>query len=273
MRRFIRKIGHIKLVILITISAIIASELLIYLISKLFSIPYLIPGSVILAFLIPLILAPIISWHLVKLLLKIDTLEMQMRYLANYDSMTKLLSRQAFFDRSLQLHETCISQKKSYIAAIVDIDNFKHINDTYGHAIGDKILENLGELFKNTFTNSEIIGRIGGEEFTLVMYHSPKNQQKIIDNFREKVSKEKIMVNSHAIHYTISIGLFNNLTPKDLTFEKALSNADYALYHAKVTGKNKMVIFTHSLLSENISKQSSYLRNRIDQTHNGDKKE
>ena len=131
---------------------------------------------------------------------------------------------------------------------------------------------NLGELFKSTFSDSVIIGRIGGEEFTLVMYHSPKNQQKIIDNFREKVSKERVIVDDHVIHYTISIGLFNNLTPKDLTFEKALSNADYALYHAKVTGKNKMVIFRHSLLNETISKQSSYLRNRTDRTDSGDKK-
>ena len=112
MRQFIRKVGHINLVILVTVSAIIASQLLIYIISKLFSIPYLIPDSVLVAFLIPLILAPAISWHLLKLLFKIDALEMEMRYLANYDSMTKLLSRQAFFDRSFKLHENSIREKK-----------------------------------------------------------------------------------------------------------------------------------------------------------------
>lgn len=250
MRILIRKVGHLKLVILITIFAIIASEVLTYGICKVFSLPYLVPETPMVAFIIPFILVPIGSWQFLKLLFKIDGLEMKMRYLANYDSMTKLLSRQAFFKRSLALHENATSQKKSYIVAIIDLDNFKNINDTYGHSVGDKALVNLGKLFQDSFVDSEIIGRIGGEEFALVMYNHSKNQQKRIDNFRDKVSKEKLIINNHTINYTISIGLFNNLSPQSVNFDNALSNADYALYHAKVTGKNKTVLFTDSLATK-----------------------
>jgi len=265
-RQFIRKVGHIKLIILITILAIIASELLTYLICKIFSVPYFVPASPLVAFIIPLILVPIGSWQFLKLLFKIDGLEIKMRYLANYDSMTKLLSRQAFFKRSLELHENAISTKKSYIVAIIDLDNFKNINDTYGHSVGDKALINLGKLFQDSFVNSEIVGRIGGEEFALVMYTNSKNQQKMIDNFREKVSKDKLLINNHTIKYTISIGLFNNLSPENVNFHNALSNADYALYHAKVTGKNKTVTFTQSLISQDIPQKSSSLRRNRDET-------
>jgi len=262
MRNLIRRLGHFKVIALITISAIISAEIITYAVIQIFSFPYHLPSTPIVTFLVTVLLAPLILWPLIKLLLFIDELEQKMYNLATYDSMTKLFSRQAFFKRALSLHETFKESNRPYSVCIIDIDNFKSINDTYGHACGDKVLINFGEIFSKIFDSSYIIGRVGGEEFAVVVDTDANTLKEEMDKLHQKVLNTKVPYKNNNILYTISMGIFENKTPNTFTFDEALSNADDALYEAKVTDKNKTVIFSNSLSIRNVSKKTSYSRYR-----------
>jgi len=262
-RNVVQKLGHLQVIILITVVAIIFSELFAYLIIKIFSFPYPFPSTPIVTLLVTAILTPFISWHLLELLFSIDALEQKMNYLATYDPMTKLLSRQAFFQRSLNLIDTSLKKShKSYTVSIIDIDNFKSINDSYGHAYGDKILIHFGSLISKVLDTHYIIGRIGGEEFAILSNIDIKIMKEVMDKLHQSIVKSKILYQNNPITYTISIGIFENKKPNILTFDEALSYADHALYYAKVTGKNKSIIFSETLLNNNSLRKTSNLRSR-----------
>jgi len=261
MRDFIRKLGHIKMVIFITLLAIVSALTLEYVVYKIFSIPYT-PSNPIVSFFVTATLAPLISWPFIKLILVIDDMEQKMYDLATYDSMTKLLTRRAFFSQSLKLHNHFKKSNKKYSVSIIDIDNFKSINDTYGHAYGDKVLINLGEIFDQTFDERYIAGRIGGEEFAVVMDTDAKSMQEKMETLHENISKANVPYKNEFIQYRVSIGIFENNKPLTNSFDEALSHADDALYHAKMTGKNKTVIYADTLASKNLSKKSMHIRTK-----------
>ncbi|HHD79730.1 MAG TPA: GGDEF domain-containing protein [Epsilonproteobacteria bacterium] len=262
MRHLVRKLGYFQVMVLITLSAIISAEILAYVISEILSFPYPVPSTPVVTFLVTALVTPFISWHLLDLLFKIDKMEQIMHDLAMYDSMTKLLSRQAFFKRSLALHDMCASTQQSYTVAIIDIDDFKSINDTYGHAYGDKILIEFGEVILKVLDASYVIGRIGGEEFALLLNIDKNTMKQEMDKVHQGILDSKVPYKGSSIKYTISIGIFENKTPNTLTFDEALSHADHALYDAKVTGKNKSVIFSKALSNNNILRKASNLRSR-----------
>ncbi len=253
MRHLVRKLGHFQLMLLITLSAVISAEVLAYIVIKIFSFPYLIPATPVVTFLVTVISAPFISWPILELLFSLDKMEQKMNDLATYDSMTKLLSRQAFFKRSLALHDSFKNPLKPYSVAIIDIDNFKSINDTYGHADGDKVLIHFGALISSTLDSNYIIGRIGGEEFAVLSHINIQTMEKEMEKLHHALVKSKIPYQDKYIEYTLSIGIFENKTPDVLSFDEALSQADSALYQAKITGKNQSILF---------SKKTSNLRTR-----------
>lgn len=248
------------MVILITLLAVVSALFFEYVIYSAFSFPYHIPSTPLVSFTVTVILAPLISWYPLKLLFTIDDMEQKMYNLATYDSMTKILTRRAFFSHSSRLHDTCKTSNKPYSVCIIDIDNFKSINDTYGHAYGDKVLMNLGEVFDQTFEEQYIVGRIGGEEFAVVIDRDAKTMKKKMDTLHKNISRATVPFEDKHIRYKVSIGIFENTKPFKYNFDEALSNADDALYHAKVTGKNKTVIYSNNLSSKKISKKSENIR-------------
>lgn len=262
MRDYVRKLGYVQIMLFITLLAIISAEILAFVVIKIFSFPY-IPSTPIVTFLVTALVTPFISWHLLDLLFKIDKMEQIMNDLATYDSMTKLLSRQAFFKRSIDLHDMCAKSQKSYTIAIIDIDNFKSINDTYGHAYGDKVLIEFGNVITKAIDLNYVIGRIGGEEFALLFNIDKDTMKQNMDKVHQHILDSKIPYKEESnITYTVSVGIFENETPNTLTFNEALSNADHALYDAKTTGKNKSVIFSKALQNNNIPRKASNIRSR-----------
>ena len=262
MRNIVRKLGHIQMTFLITLSAILAAEILAYFIPYVFSFPYLFPSDAIITFLITAILTPFLSWHLLKLLFFVDELEQEMNYLATYDSMTKLLSRQAFFKHSLALHENAKLTKDTYCVCIIDIDNFKYINDTYGHSGGDKVLIHFGTLLSKLYDSNYIVGRIGGEEFSIISKLDITTKHNEMQKIHDTLATSTCTYKNTEIAYTVSIGIFENTMPESITFDEALSHADNALYEAKNTGKNKSVIFNNFNLHTDLPKKASNLRSR-----------
>jgi diguanylate cyclase (GGDEF)-like protein len=118
--------------------------------------------------------------------------------------------------------------------AIMDIDNFKEFNDTYGHLEGDRILAELGRLLKEEIRASDYAARLGGEEFAIVLPHTSKEAAAIMAERLRKKIKDKL-----GISVSIGIGEF----PSDAnTLRALLRKADQALYEAKRKGKGRIAI-------------------------------
>lgn len=138
------------------------------------------------------------------------------------------------------------SDKKDELSIIfLDIDNFKKINDTYGHSAGDIVLKELSSIIKNNIRSSDRVARYGGEEFIVVLVKASKEDAfKKAEIIRKTVSNKKIKIDGVFIKVTITLGVAS--LDKEKSATELVDKADKALYHGKQNGKNKTII--HSSL-------------------------
>ncbi|GAA6205738.1 diguanylate cyclase [Thalassotalea sp. SU-HH00458] len=164
----------------------------------------------------------------------------RIRKAANTDYLTDLPNRRAFFKEAKSALESFAQQKKAYGLAMLDIDYFKKVNDTYGHEAGDHILKMLAHEMRNHF-NGCSLARFGGEEFVILLSGADQGQiYNQLDAFREAIATDEINHEAHQINVTVSVGvIFNSV----LSIEEQLNQADLALYNAKENGRNQIVIF------------------------------
>lgn len=241
MRKYLAKLGRIRLVALLTLLAMILAVLFNCIILLIQNNPITI-DALIRSFIIPIIIAPLLSWALVGLYLRIDELEKQMHEWALYDQLTGLLSRRAFLQRAEQTYSFSQRHNQQFCVLILDLDHFKKINDQYGHHIGDIVLEDFGDMVKASIRKSDIAGRLGGEEFGFIL---PNTNIIEADNFCEKllhtIRNRTVITNDKAIHYTASIGIASYTPDQELPIEQLLYKADKALYQAKDGGRNQFI--------------------------------
>lgn len=165
----------------------------------------------------------------------------QVKYTAAHDALTKVLNRREILRKGEALYQKALEQKGLLGIIMIDVDEFKQINDTYGHYAGDQVLKNISEILKHSVRQNDLVGRYGGEEFLVVLPDiGIREVKKIAERIRINV-KEKLKFNE-AIKTTVSLGITQmNLEIK--YFEEAVKRADQALYQAKETGKNKVVVY------------------------------
>jgi len=127
---------------------------------------------------------------------------------------------------------------------MMDIDHFKSINDTYGHAVGDEVLKYFVSTYLSMARELDILARIGGEEFVVVLPETDSEGAfAVAERFRKRIEKSCVIVDDKKICFTVSIGIATfDVTKKDQTPETLLEEADKALYEAKKTGRNKTII-------------------------------
>lgn len=134
---------------------------------------------------------------------------------------------------------------KSFSLAVFDIDNFKKINDTYGHQAGDEILKLVSKIIKGKVREIDIAARWGGEEFVLGLVGSRESQAyKIADDIRKRVEETAAEWAEKKIKFTVSGGIASFAKSKAKDFYDLFEKTDKALYKAKHTGKNKIVKFS-----------------------------
>lgn len=174
---------------------------------------------------------------------KLKNLNEELKELSTKDFLTQLYNRRYFSETSSKMLNLSIRNSDKISIILCDIDNFKEINDTYGHGIGDKVIVSLANILKDNSRQTDIIARYGGEEFILLLYNTEiKYTEKIAENIRKIVEKIEIITNKNRLKYTLSLGIaeFNATLDNDL--EATINRADKALYKAKINGKNRVEI-------------------------------
>ncbi|MGC9144037.1 GGDEF domain-containing protein [Hydrogenobaculum sp.] len=125
---------------------------------------------------------------------------------------------------------------------LFDIDDFKKINDTYGHSVGDRVIKELGKVVLNNIRKSDIAFRWGGEEFLIMFTHTHMDEAKrACEKLLNKIREAEIKEGENTIKFTVSMGI-TELKDEDDSIEKAIDRADKALYNAKRNGKNRIEI-------------------------------
>lgn len=160
-------------------------------------------------------------------------LENKLKSLASVDSLTGLNNRRVFSEKLHDLGTGCS-------LALLDIDDFKTINDTFGHDGGDAVLKNISKHLKDICSDEIFASRIGGEEFALIFDSQCTNPISILQSLRRTIESQSIRYLDKQIKVTISIGLYNIDT--DSTGDEIFRVADSALYSAKSKGKNQIQI-------------------------------
>jgi diguanylate cyclase (GGDEF)-like protein len=163
--------------------------------------------------------------------------------LSNRDYLTKLRSRKYFFEKVTPYIYEAYKCGKSCSVAMIDVDNFKKINDTYGHHVGDMVLKKLAKVLHDSLKGSDIIARYGGEEFCVLLKDTNSDSSiKVFESLRQKVAKESVRVVNLSevidISFTISIGVNSEVCE---SLESMLELADKYLYEAKRSGRNRVV--------------------------------
>ena len=194
---------------------------------------------------IPLIVTPLLSWHLIGLLLRLHRMEQQMRNLASHDSLTGLLSRHAFFDNARSYISLADRHGIPFSVAIVDLDHFKSINDQYGHPAGDAVLKLFADVVNSVSRRSDIIGRLGGEEFAMVLPNTRiVEAYEFTERLHNAIGKAVLNYRHTMIQYTVSIGLTAAEPDTDNGIDNLLARADQALYEAKHAGRNQTAVYS-----------------------------
>lgn len=162
-----------------------------------------------------------------------------MEQISKIDALTGLYNPRTFHKCMLELTEQNEKDGLPIQLAIIDIDHFKKVNDTYGHSAGDIVLKTIAENIKNSVTSSDIVSRYGGEEFAVIFTNKTLQEAAdILEKMREKISQ--IHFEEIEWNVTISAGIHEHIKyeHKDQSFIKA----DKALYKAKNGGRNRIVI-------------------------------
>jgi len=172
--------------------------------------------------------------------------QVQLEHQANYDALTGLPNRNLLHDR---LKQAVYAQRNPRNIAVVfmDLDHFKFVNDSLGHSAGDKLLKAMGERLRATLREGDTVGRVGGDEFVLIL--ADQNNEEVIFRAMQRISAkvaEPIMVEGKELYVTCSAGI--SLYPQDgPDVDTLLKNADAAMYRAKEHGRSNFQFYTSEM--------------------------
>ncbi len=167
----------------------------------------------------------------------------QLQDLASHDPLTRVFNAGAYYRACDQQIHVSQRSNQTFAVLFIDLDHFKSINDTYGHAVGDDVLRTVAQTLQTTVRRSDIVGRIGGEEFSVFL---PNTQllgaQQLAETLRVAIESIQIEVNGMHLRITASIGVAAKRFDQE-TMQAIQQLADQAMYEAKRGGRNRVSIF------------------------------
>jgi diguanylate cyclase (GGDEF)-like protein len=197
-------------------------------------------SGLVISAIVPGIVAPSAGHVILKLLIELDQTRAQLKLLATRDSLTGSLNRYSLlqaFEHELQRAQ---SGDLPLSVLLVDVDDFKQINDQHGHAVGDCALQHLVSLCSQVSRRDDLFARYGGEEFVLLLPGAPQHRAtEVAERLCQWIAQNPLELPEHpGVPLTVSIGVAS-LTPGDRDTDTVLARADAALYAAKNAGRNR----------------------------------
>lgn len=179
-----------------------------------------------------------------KLMEQLGSLLNQLRDEATKDYLTGLLNRKAFFEQARQIWLSAKDNHQSLSLLMIDIDHFKHINDSFGHDVGDKVLIEVAKAFRQDCREEDLVCRYGGEEFVILLENKGEpHALEFASRLKKIVEGISIIEKEEAIRFTISVGLVTAQALDSNSIEQFISHADHALYQAKTHGRNRVEVY------------------------------
>lgn len=186
----------------------------------------------------------ITSWMVIRRMVSnMYRLQHSLQWQAWHDPLTRMNNRGALFDRAKALAKRCEQQQQPFAVMQMDLDHFKSVNDRYGHQAGDKVLTHAARLITSTIREADAAGRVGGEEFCVVLPGAgPEEAMRIAERIRARINAREILVKkSQTTRISVSIGVSSAHESGIYDFEQLQSIADARLYQAKQRGRNQVV--------------------------------
>ncbi|MBK6791432.1 MAG: GGDEF domain-containing protein [Anaerolineales bacterium] len=235
--RTYKLVGFTKTIVLFSVVAFFSVTLIIIPINMLMG------GSILTGMVINVIVCttfmPYHLYQVLSLLVELDTLRMEIYDTSIRDELTKAYNRRYFFEATRILENTDSHIPPHTSILLIDLDDFKVLNDTYGHATGDRALKTLTEQCNLMFRNSDVFARYGGDEFICLLPQTNHEQaHEIAKRTSERFSEVTIKAKGAEIPLHASIGVATSSTEQKLS--DLISMADQALYKAKRQGKNRI---------------------------------
>ena len=172
---------------------------------------------------------------------KINFMCSRTKELSITDALTGLFNRRHFENSADREFLRAVRYHNDLTFAIIDIDFFKQINDTYGHLCGDKILKDVAFIINDSFRKTDMVFRYGGEEFVVILTETNSDGATIpLERLRERIENNEFSFKTQKLKVTVSIGYASNLDDAEDAIE-LFSYADDALYKAKENGRNRIV--------------------------------
>jgi diguanylate cyclase (GGDEF)-like protein len=178
-----------------------------------------------------------------------ESLTKKLEKVAKYDQLTGLANRYLFLNELKIIHEEARLLNQGFALLFIDLDGFKFVNDTYGHDIGDELLQNIAFKIKSFVRSEDLVSRLGGDEFTIILKNLKDKTRvsKIALSIIEKI-KQPIKIKNTNIHIGSSIGIYIYENSDD--YQEIISKADIAMYESKKAGKGTYTFFGESMQKE-----------------------
>jgi diguanylate cyclase (GGDEF)-like protein len=156
------------------------------------------------------------------------------------DELTGLINRRHMLELLEQERQRCVRSGRTFCVAMIDIDRFKDVNDRYGHAAGDEVLQRLAREALSAVRVADVLARWGGDEFVLLLSDARLQLARGgVERVRQRIEAVSLRVGEQALQVTISAGLAEHIAGESVA--TALARADAALYEAKAQGRNRTV--------------------------------
>lgn len=175
---------------------------------------------------------------------ELKELQMQLEHQAYYDELTQVQNRRAFFKQAEDDFAEALNESKDYTVVLLDIDYFKKVNDTYGHHIGDCVLQHVAKVCQSQLNEGDVFARYGGEEFVLALKGCSAAEGRAAANrMRVQIEQHPLEVDGHILAVTASLGVAEAAKGPGETLTQLLNKADHALYQAKNSGRNQVGVY------------------------------
>lgn len=190
--------------------------------------------------LIPILVTPLVTWLAMDATRRLIYLAEENHRLANQDTLTGLPNRRAFMRRAEEL-QASVGADDVFVCMLGDVDDFKTVNDQYGHLVGDDVLAFIGQQLASLAADNSIVARFGGEEFAIAgVFPSKDAAVSYGETLVRSIERQVFVGHGHKLNITISVGLAEDNGGENLSM--LLSRADKALYQAKHEGKNRLAL-------------------------------